>query len=276
MKILNITEQHNANFCGGMTSKIKSEIASTDCKRIEAALFREQGINTDFAGNKVIAWCVKKVTDIFTELNNKYKLNLFFPQNVMTEDLRKFKGMPENMIYGFTNFLPCRLYKNEDTILPPMSIVFNRDFAWERLDIISDYDYSNNHTATDNFLESFFHEFCHILHEGNLITKFGPAKFSDKISEMTNKKESLIFNKKYSRLICRQLCNYAAENPTDLIACDMSKRFIKNIDSNTFETTSNPYKDSPYNSFYKYLQLFDKQFNLDKLIYKIYNGQSIK
>ena len=263
----------NTNFQGGLSKSILSDINSTDCIKIQNSLLKQQYINANFSNNKVIAWSVKKVVDLLEELRKKYKIPIFYPANIVVDDLKTYENIDNGVIYGFTNFFPCRFKKNSKEIVPGMSIIFNKNFPWKKIDEISDYDYSMKNTMTNHFLESFFHEFSHIMHEGNLLQKYPIEKVVSKLQECTDNTVINNFKKVNSDLIINKLCKYATENPLDLLACDLSGRFINNLDSSLTMFEKNPFKNSPYNNTFNFVKLFKQKSALDLLINKIYNGK---
>ena len=128
---ININDK-NLKFKAGMTKAIKSEILMTDCNKVQKLLQKEQGINADFAGNKVIAWSVYNVTKLLSELKGLCKPKTFLPLNIMTRNVDEFYEDDDNFICGFTNYLPYKNEENPKESLPAMSIVFNKDFDWEK------------------------------------------------------------------------------------------------------------------------------------------------
>lgn len=274
MRILKTT---NDLYCfkAGMNKKVVNEIASVNCEKIQENLLKYNDIKADFAGNNIIAWSVSKVVDIFTELQYKCHYPFFKPMQITTESFDDYDNIDKSeLLYGFTNFLPCKTNKNTDNETPAMSIIFNKDFPWENLDEISDIDYANNQTTTDHFLESFIHEFFHICHEGHLLTKYSTKSAISKLKGLANFDISN-FQEKFGDLISNNICNYAKETPFDLVACDMSKRFIASLDDK-LQIFRDPFEKSPYTTPYIFRKLLNKQKPLDDLIYNVYNGKKLQ
>ena len=78
------------------------------------------------------------------------------------------------------NFVPDFLHINKKVITPEKTIFFNEfkeknydggNAIWDLLDEIADMNFENKTTTTDFFLETFLHEFAHVMHEGNLQTR---------------------------------------------------------------------------------------------------------
>ena len=272
MKIQSTTK-NLYNFKAGMGNNVLSEIARTDCAKVQYELLHRNYIDADFANNKIIAWSVAKVVEMFTEMQRKYNRTFFSPIQIRTESLDKIGREEEkNYATGYVNFLPAMLHKASDKVTPAMSIIFNKDFPWESLDEISDIDYAKKNTVSDNFLEYFIHEFFHVFHNGYLLMKFSPKEAVKKLDDLSDPKNVIIFQEKFGDLIENNLCGYAKESPFELIACDMSKRFIEGLDDQ-FNLTRNPFESSPYSRFYKFIKLVHKKDPLDDLIYDVYNGR---
>ena len=278
MKIIPLTYQQNNNkitYQGGMNSKIKSEIMHTDCNKIQNSLLDTYDIKADFAGNKIIALSINKVTHLLNELQEKYNLKIWYPAFIFT-------GKPENYdidinlsdyTYGFTNFLPCKFNKNSNDTVPGMSIIFNENYPWEKLDEKSDLNFELRHSTTNHFLEPFLHEYGHINHEGNLLTKYAGQELLDKFNELLNHEFISKYKIQYANIIREYLCNYASESPLETIACDMSKRFIDNLDLKELEFKQNPFKASPYEGF-SIRKIFKQKTPLDIMLKAIYNGKT--
>lgn len=261
------------NFKAGMDKRVRSEIVRTDCVEVQKKLLKNNNINADFANNKVIAWSVAKVVDLFSELQKKYKRPFIAPIQITTQSLEDFNWQDKKeFLYGFTNFLPCKFKNDSETVIPAMSIVFNKDFSWEELDEISDNDFLKRQTTTNHFLESFIHEFFHVCHEGHLLLKYTSNEAVKRLNALADSDKTAVFQEKYGRLISDNICKYAKETPFDLVACDMSKRFIDSLDNN-LQLTKNPFENSPYSRFYNFMKLINKQKPLDNLIYDVYNGR---
>lgn len=266
---LNSNIQPNIKFTGGITHNIKRDIYSTNPHRVQYLLSQRE-INADFRNNRVIAWCCAKTIEIL----DKLKKPLFgLPTNIFVKDLNEL-NWEDQEIYGFTNFLPCRITKNSDEVIPAASIIFNQDFPWDKLDEISDFEYYDAHnTATDYFLEPFVHEFGHIAHEIHLIDKFGAKKTVSKLVELTDENTIQKYKTKFSEKE-DGLCECAKISPLELIACDISKRIITNLDKCNVLLSKNPFIDSPYQCFFAIINLI-KQYSLqDMLINKFFNGKT--
>lgn len=271
MKINNCCLKPNKtlSYTGGLNKQMVSEIKRTNISSIENRL-NTQGINADFAGNKFIAWSSLKVTELVNNLNKKFHLNIELPRNIFVKNLTELHTDDTAVSYGITNFLPCRLYKNNNDIMPAMTVIFNKEFPWHMVDEISDYEYHTKNTTSNFFLESFIHEFSHIAHEGNLLNKFGVDDTVKKLVALNNPNNNNRYKLIYGSLAKENICNYAQECLFDLTACDMSKRIIDKLDKNTITPFDNPFKNSPYEKIK--FNLFPQIGTLSKLLKKNYNG----
>ena len=278
MKVNNST---NINFRAGLTSQIKREIATTDVNKISRELFIK-GINTDFKGNKVIAWSSLQCYRIIRALNNWYGLNLGLPNEIIVEDFNKLKARNKNAT-GFINMTPTKLYLNDDKVIPEKTIFFNEfkgfnysggNEYWNKIDEISDKNYETRFSTTDYFLEIFLHEFAHAAHEENLIQKLGGTNFVKQLQKTLNPHQLNIFRAKYENLL-EKICTYATESPYEAVACDISKRAIENIDKNMLLPKTDFITPSPYRQSIplKRLFIYEPETKLSKTLRRFWNGK---
>ncbi len=273
--IINFSTNNTSNqvsFNGGLTKKMLSEINSIDTNKIESYL-GTNAVNAEFKNNQFVAWSVLKVFEFFRKLHSQYKINIALPRNILTEDLCALKIKNPHGTYGFTNFLPCRINKNSQNVTPAMSVIFNRDFPWHKIDEISDLEYRERNTSTDFFLEAFFHEFSHIAHEGHLLKRYGAMQTLQRLISLTDDKAVGAYKNIFGDSFAKSICYRANVNPIELIACDMSKRFIENMDKNSIQAVRNPYKNSPYQSFFQFRNLL-KNNEQDVIINRFFNGKT--
>lgn len=261
------------SFKGGLTRAIKSEILTTDCSKVENFLMSSKNISADFAGNKLIAWSTYNIVKILTEIESRFGFKTYFPTNIFTANLKDYNIENSDLVYGFSNFLPCKFKKNSQDLVPGMSIIFNKNFPWEKIDDISDSDFSKGCTTTNYFLESFFHEFAHIMHEGNLIKRSRVKDLPNKFNLILDGNNIQKYRSLYGKDVKKALCDYALESPLDLIACDISYRIIKSIDKNNLGILENPFKASPYSTNY-IKTFFSQKKDLDTFISKIFHGET--
>ena len=277
MKIQN----SNINFKAGLTAAMQREIKACNVAKISSH-FAQNGINTDFKNNKLIAWCSLKCLEIIEALNKKYNLKLGLPEGIIVEDFSKLK-LREKGSLGFVNIASAKLYIEKEETTPGRTIFFNEfkkfnypkgNEFWDRIDKTSDDNFERHLSATDFFLEVFLHEFMHIAHESHLIKKLGADKFlnlADKVLEAPNIQR---FQDKYEHLTDK-ICSYASSNPMETVACDLSNRIIKNLDENTLIPKDNFIPKSPYETRAFLYNMFHKRnpdilFNLLK---NLWNGK---
>ncbi len=261
------------NYKGGLSKAIKSEISGTDCFKVQDFLKKEKNINADFANNKLIAWAASNIIKLLEGLKNDTKFKIEFPTDIIVADLNDYNVDNNGLIYGFANFFPCRFCNKNNNIVPGMSIIFNKDFPWEKIDEMSDYDFSKGHTVTDHFLESFIHEFAHIIHEGNMLNRYSAEDVYKKLELLTSDLIVQKFKKEYGAEIEKSLCKYAKESPLDLVACDLSSKFLKNLDMNNIRLRKNPFKEYPYsNNFFNIF--LGKKDNVGLITRQIFNGKT--
>ena len=75
----------STNFKGGLTKSMMSEINRLDVVAAQNYL-KKHNIDANFENNKIVAWSVLKVTNIFKTINKKYNLNLQLPQKIFVLD----------------------------------------------------------------------------------------------------------------------------------------------------------------------------------------------
>lgn len=261
------------SYGGGLTKPMIADIRSTDVSRVQN-YFAHNNINTEFQNNRFIAWASVRVFEILKSFQENFGLKLGFPTNILVKDVNSLNLPNLENTYGFCNLVPSKIHKNSDEITPAKSIIFNKNFPWHNINEISDFDfYTTQNSSTDFFLESVFHEFGHIIHEDHLLQNFNINTVLEKLISLTMPKTVEHYQDTYGSLVEKEICRYAKNEPLDLIACDMSKRFIDNIDLNSLLTNGNPFKNSPYERFYTLRSLFKDKTPITSLIRQIYQGK---
>lgn len=261
------------SYAGGLTKPMIADIRTTDISKVQN-YFSKNNINTEFENNRFLAWATVRVFEILKSFQEKFGLKFGFPTNILVKDVTTINLPNLENTYGFCNLVPSKLHKGLDEITPAKSIIFNKNFPWHNIDQISDFDfYTAKNSSTDFFLESVFHEFGHIIHEDHLLQEFNINTVLKKLISLTKPKNIEHYQDTYGSLVEKEVCGYAKNEPLDLIACDISKRFIDNINQNLLLTSGNPFKNSPYERFYTLKNLFKDKTPIDTLIRQIYQGK---
>ena len=250
------------SFRAGLTAQMKREISACDVKKITEE-FTKSGVNADFRGNKILAWCSLQCLKIIKAMNEKYGLKLGLPNGIFVYDFKKL-NIKEKNATGFLNFAPAKLYFDENKITPEKTIFFNEfkgfkysggNEFWDRIDQMADENFDRHFSSTDFFLEPVLHEFLHAVHEENLIQKLGGKKLVKLLEETLTPPKLEIFRAKYG-LMLEKICTYASETPFEAVACDLSKRTIENLDKTALLPQSNFIKTSPYRKLSPLKRLF--------------------
>lgn len=189
------------SFKAGLTIKFAEEIRNTDVLEISDRLAR-RGIETDFKGNKVVAWCCEKTVSIFQQLNEKFGADLALPKGIYVEDFAKL-NIDSPAALGFCNLRPTELKKNSNEIIPSRTLFFNSFetlpkqippekkwlWDWNYINKITDFNYAIKQSATDFFLDPFFEENIHVSHEDRLLRKFGGKTLAKKLIKLKIQKK---------------------------------------------------------------------------------------
>jgi len=259
------------NFKSGYTSQMKREVSACDAQKISAYLANYQ-IKSDFKNDKTAAWCVLKCFELLRNFNKQFNLNLGFPNGIFVEDFNKLR-VDRTGVLGFTNFAPAKLFTGKDCITPEKTIFFDK-LDWYKADEISDENYKFGISTTDFFLETFLHEFMHVIHEDNLLKQKSGSEVITILQKMLNPQFITTFRSKYETIL-KSICDYAAENPLEAVACDISKRVLNSIDKNTLIPQNNFTLSSPYKKL-SLLEIFymlcSRKQEKKQLLNKIWTG----
>lgn len=279
MKILNTKFNRNnqPSFNGGLSKKLSSEILNTNVANVSQRLLKFN-IVTDFNNNKTVAWCCQKVVELINELNQKYKLNLSLPKGIFVENFDNL-NIGDKTLYAFCNMQPTKLLKNSDTFVPSRILFFNSFnsdfflknnmfFNWNNIDEIADLKFANKTAPTDYFLDIFFHEFAHVIHENHLINTLGSEIVAQKLQQIGFLQKSGVYKERYGEELSK-ICDYATINPLEAISCDLSRILSNEIDKNKLMYNTNPLKLSPYNNYY--CELFNTKLN--NILRKFWKGE---
>ncbi len=241
MKIQKVNQ--NIMFNAGLTKQMRADIKNCNVKEIEN-FFAKKDINTNFGNNNIIAWCCLKCFQIISAFNKRYKMNLGVPNGIFAENFQKLNAVEEESL-GIANFAPTYLYKDSDVIVPEKTIFFNSNYDWTGMDSMSDMCFEKGLSSTNFFLETFLHEFMHVIHEDNLINKLGGEKLILFLDKLNNLKTIEKFQNDYAKALS-QICHYAASHPIEAVACDLSKRGINSINRENLGINRNIFDSSPY------------------------------
>lgn len=158
-------------FGAGWTPQIERQIRACNVNEISHNLSK-LGIETDFKGNKVIAWCCDKVVSTFSQMNEKYDLKIHLPEGIYVEDFTKL-NVSENKSYGICNWLPAYVCKDSDKAFPERTVFFNNQKNWEKVNSIVDDKYKSGEWSSPLFLHPIIHELGHVWQNGYLLKKLG-------------------------------------------------------------------------------------------------------
>ncbi len=250
MKIQN--QYINPNFRAGLTSAMRSEIRSVDAAKVSEAL-QKQGIQSDFKGNKMLAWCSLKSVEIINEINKRFGAKLGLPKGVFVEDFSQQSFLDKDSL-GFINLVPTKKYGTND-VTPEKTIFFNEfsefnyqggNHFWEKLNECAEMMFETGNATSDFFLEPVFHEFAHAMHESNLIKNLKPQKVLEFLFTIAKNENVQAFQERNGGILSRRICNYAATGPHEAVACDLTKRTIANLDKELLVPNENFVAESPY------------------------------
>jgi hypothetical protein len=273
------------NFGAGWSVQIEKEIEKCNISQITDT-FNKQGITTDFKDNKVVAWCSLKTLQIFNELNRKYKLKLALPKAIYVEDFSKLKEQNSNE-YGICNWYPAYLKKDSDKVYSERTVLFNSfesnkridtgdEYDWQNINAITERFYKDKFLCSNHFLAIFIHEFGHAAHNANLINKFQPEDFLNKIRKFTSWAYSTQYNKTFGELI--NISKRATDGPFEAISEDMTKKITASLDESILLPTKNPFVKTlyPASSILKTFRAsVGKNADASKILRKIWNGEDI-
>lgn len=270
------------NFNAGLTSSMKSEISRCDIKKVSHYLARN-GVYTDFKDNKTAAWCSFVALSIIKSLNSHFHAGFCFPRGIIVDDFNKMVDTVDKTAIGFTNFFPSKIYPKSDKIIHDRVVFLNNfegrnsengNLFWDCIDEVADMAYAKNLAATNHFLEPFLHELFHVVHENNMLKSMSGTELLEKICRIKNPEAIKAFQKKYQNIF-KSLCGYAALDPLETVACDLSKRCIDSVNKDSFMPEKDFIKNSPYGEMNFIKQIFKtpKAYKQDKALRQFWNGE---
>lgn len=292
MKIafLNERKQYKPSFSAGLTQSIAKEIQSADPILISEKLLKK-GVSTNFDNNQTIAWCCNKVIEIVEHINKKYKMNFALPKGIFVKDFENL-NIDDTKTKAFCNLRPFELYKSSEEVVPSRTIFFNNFetfkqdllpenrflYDWKNIDEISDLTYEIKHSPTNFFLDTFFHEFAHSIHETRLIKKLGVNKLSKQLDFVETIENTQAYRQKYGDKV-KQICDYALKDQLEAVACGMSKTITESLDRNKIQPNKHPFIDKAFEKQFfwqpKRIRIpiySDKERPLTEIIRNFWNG----
>lgn len=249
-------QKNKINFGAGLTPKMMQEIHKTDTLKISRK-FAQKGINSDFSGNQVIAWCCDKTVGILEQLNQKFHTRIVLPEGIYVRDFADLR-VDSHTMPGFCNLQPTRLIKGSDEIIPAKRVFFNTFetirktlpeykelYDWNNVSELADFDYASRNSSTDHFLGNFLHELAHADDLQKLLDKLGGEIVAKKIKLARDPKQTERIKIKYGDRISG-ICDYALTSPFEALACYRAGIIARVLDAETLIPTKNPFVDTPY------------------------------
>lgn len=278
MQIINDFSYNKPSFRAGLTKKFKNEINYCSVQKISKEL-KTLNIKTDFKGNKLLAWCALQCIKLITEINNRYGLNLALPKGIFVEDFSRLKVNTKDA-YCYVNTIPKLLYSDKNVLVPEKTIFINEfkemnydggNAIWDQVDELADMNFENKTTTTDFFLETFLHEFAHVMHEGNMQKNHSSSELLKIIISMVKGQEPTF--QKLKPEITEKISEYATTNPLEMIACDLSKRIINCTSKETLQPIGDFTIKSPYKKQNLFKKLLERKDNLEIMLKNTWNGK---
>ena len=271
--------QNKPIFKAGLTRQMKAKITNCDDKKISKELLN-LNIESNFMGNKVIAWCAFQCVKLIKEINNKYGLNLVLPNGIFVEDFNQL-NLKNKDAFGFMNFAPTYLHIDKKIITPEKTIFFNEykdmnynggNALWDKVDEIADKNFDDKIATTDFFLETFLHEFVHVIHEGNIQIKIHNGLDLVNIIASMLKGQNPAFQKLRPE-ISEKICQYATTNQLEMTACDLTKRILDNASRESLQPIGNFTRNSPYKVKNIFKEIFTLNNTFNELLQNTWNGK---
>jgi len=279
------------SFGYGWNSKVSEGIKHCDIVQITGEM-RSRGIETDFAGNQVIAWCSHQAVKVFDHMNERYGLKLGLPKGIYVRDFSQLKETPIDD-YGRCNWYPAYLQSGANKIFPERTVFFNSfekqtqtmsegerwRYKWENVDPIIEEFHRNKILGSGHFLGMFLHEFCHSAHNKHIFERFeklSPEDLLKKLRRLSGEEYPTQFGIKYGKLFSR-VSKRASEASFEAVAEDMSTKIANSFDSSTLLPAYNPFKSSPYQDSSTNLTLvriLDLRTR-NRVLKKVWNGEDL-
>ena len=255
-------QKQNVAFGAGLMPEFEQAIRNADVLEISHG-FAKQGIETDFKGNKFVAWGCKIVINALQDANRRFRAGFVFPSGICVEDFGKL-NVDDPMMTGVCNLTPTFLRKNSTEKTPPRTIFFNSFesipqgkkryvHSWDAVNVDKSADeaYATKFKSTDFFLERMLHEFSHVIHGKNVEEKIGGKALAAEARSFQEEPSRIERYRAEYGEIMSQICRYAEEtDPFEAVACDMTGLFANAFDKRTLMLTRNPLIDTPYENLH--------------------------
>lgn len=287
LNVKNKFSKDTISFKAGLTKAIAAQIQHTDIKFLTAKLAK-RGIECEFKGNKVIAWCCDKAVSIFDELNHQYGLKLALPKAIHVEEFSKL-NVDNPKLLGFCNWFPSKVIKSSDKVFPERTVFFNSKYDWTKINTLSSEEGNNGYWSSNHFMSVFLHEFAHCSHNNKMLKKLGYSKLNEWVIKVVNPEYVAEYKKNYSEVI-DNISQQASLNPLESLAEDLSGKISNVLKKNSKSLSSskisfkgtNPFEFNSYKKFtpiQTILSLFDKKIRdnvkRQELLRKIWNGEKL-
>lgn len=251
------------SFKAGLTTKIINEVKSSNVAEIEIALLKK-GIKTDFANDKISAFCVNKLVEIFQMINKKFKTNFELPKAVFVEDFQRL-DIQNKKLFAFTNLLPAKLKNGSNEVFSEQSIFLNnQNFKFndietnlKNLNLLADKNFEAGFYSGNLFFHNYLHEFSHCAHEGSLLNKLKNDSFAQKLTQLLDKKTLHTIRIQYDDFSSKS-SSYSSENAMELIAEELSRLIQESLNPSNLM----PHNDRFKNSFLSQNKLLIKVKNM--------------
>jgi len=270
------SQKQKFSFGSGWNPRISEAIKNCDVEQITEEMTR-MDIETDFADNKVVAWCSNQVVKIFEHLNDRFSLKFDLPKGIFVEDFSKLNIKPNEMrMHGFCNWLPAYVLKESDKVFHERTLFFNsfhgqrNIYKWENINPDTEKLFKDKKLGSGHFLTVFLHEFFHSSHNGHLLKKFNQDNLHERLKSLTNPAFIIEFHRRYGKLLS-DIGKQAIRNPLEVVANDMCMRIASSLDSKILLPTHNPFKLSPYQNN-SLLARLNGLRTKEKVLRKIWNG----
>ena len=171
---MKITENNSPSFKTGLTIKLLKDFKNININEKEAE-FAAKGIDAKFLNNKFICGSSVLTAEILNEVSGKYKLPFdFLPFSIRAYNDKNLALESAKKCRGFCNTNTKKILKDEPPFIGT-SLFFNNSFL--NFPILFDIDTTINgllnYLSSPHFLQLFFHEWFHCIHNNLIYKKHG-------------------------------------------------------------------------------------------------------